>query len=162
MPRLSTAVPDEMSELIMVTVGVGSGVGDGDGLGVGVGVAVGVGMGVGVTVGVGDCALAGEKAAIVTTTPKASAIARATTRPDLVPSAREGRDEQHMEAIPKRSANSVKVQKMPSYEGDLPLVPAEGQSVLAPGRGGLAGIVPPLPQVESGLTGREPDSRALS
>jgi hypothetical protein len=44
----------------------------------------------------------------------------------------------------------------------LPLVPAEGESVMVTSRGGLAGIVPLLPQVESGLAGREPDSRALS
>jgi hypothetical protein len=39
LPRLRTAVPDEMLELIMLAVGVGLGVGDGDGLGIGVGVA---------------------------------------------------------------------------------------------------------------------------
>jgi hypothetical protein len=128
--------------MVAVGVGLGVGVGDGDGLGVGVGVGVDVGVGL----GDGDCALAGEKAAIVTTRTKASATARGTTRPDPVPFAREGREEQHMDAIPKRSANSVNP-KIPSNEGDLPLVPAEGQSVLVLGQGRLAGIVPPLPQV---------------
>jgi hypothetical protein len=124
---------------------------------------VGVGVGVGVRVGLGDgdCALAGEQAAIVTTTTKASATARATTRPDPVPFAREGRGEQHMDANPKRSANSVKSKKMPSNEGDLRLVPAEGQSVLVPRRGGLAAIVPLLPQVESRLADPEPVSHAF-
>jgi hypothetical protein len=101
LPRLSTALPDEMSALIMVGVGVGVSVGDGDGLGVGVGVGVGVSVGL----GDGDCALAGDKAAIVTTRTKPSATARATTRPTPVAFAREGRDEQHMDAIPNSSAN---------------------------------------------------------
>jgi hypothetical protein len=144
-----------MPELIMLAVGVGVGVGDGDGIGVGVGVGVSVGL------GDGDCALAGDKAAIVKARAKASATAGATTRPAPVPFAREGRDEQHMDAIPKSSANLSKVQKILSYEGDLPLVPAEGQSVLVPRRWGLAGIVPLLPQLESRPAEREPDSRTF-
>jgi hypothetical protein len=89
-------------DAVGVGIGVGVAVGDGDGVGVDVGVGVSVGL------GNGDCALAGDTAAIVTARTKASAMVRATTRPAAVPLAREDRDEQHMDAIPKRSANSVK------------------------------------------------------
>jgi hypothetical protein len=51
--------------------------------------------------------LAGAKAAIVTTTTKASA----TTRPDPIPFAREGRNKQHMEAIPKKERERRKSTK---------------------------------------------------
>ena len=69
--------------------------------------------------------------------------------PAAVSLAREGRDEQHVNAIPKRSASSTKMQ-IPSAGADLPPVLRERQSVLILRKGRLPDIVVPLPQVASG------------
>jgi hypothetical protein len=68
------------------------------------------------------------------------ATALATLPPPVSP-AREGRDEQHINAIPKRSATSPKC-NMPTAGADLPPVLKKGQSVLV----SLPDIVVPLPQ----------------
>jgi hypothetical protein len=79
-----TAAPDDTVELI--TVGVGLGVGEG--------------VGVGVGVGVGDCACAADMTPMRTT---AIATSRASAPPIPIFRARESRDEQRMQSIPKKA-----------------------------------------------------------
>jgi hypothetical protein len=74
-------------------------------------------------------------------------MALASLLPAPVSLAREGSDEQRINAIPKRSASSTKKYKMPSARADLPPVLRERQSVLVPRNGRLPDIVVPLPQV---------------
>jgi hypothetical protein len=97
----------------------------GDGLGIGVGLGDGVGVGVGV--GLGDCARAGEDAtAAASTRPKTRATALASLRqlasqrPVPLSLDRVGRGEPHMDAIPKKSANSIKINKIAPAAADLP------------------------------------------
>jgi hypothetical protein len=92
-----------MSELIIV----------GDGIGVGLGLGVGDGE------GLGDCAWAEDVAAPPTAskTAKATAMALAALaglHPGPVSLARESRDEQHINAISKRSVNPGENAKFPS------------------------------------------------
>jgi hypothetical protein len=79
---------------------------------------------------------------------KAAPMRLASLRPTPVSFAREDRDEQHMNAISKRSASSKKHQN-PSAGADLPPVLPGGQSVLVLRYGRLPDIVVPLPQVAS-------------
>jgi hypothetical protein len=85
---------------------------------------------------------------------KATAKAVVSLRPDPRSLVRDSRDEQHINAIPKRSVNSTKLQKIPAAGGDLPPVLRERQSVLARCGGQLPDIVVPLPQVEQGRSDR--------
>ena len=108
LPRLVTAAPDDIVELI--TVGVGLGVGEG----------VGVGM------GVGDCACAADVMPMRT---NAIATSRASAWPILIFRARESRDEQRIQSIPKgKSAGSKNAQNLIN-RSDLPPVRPKGQSV---------------------------------
>jgi hypothetical protein len=110
LPRLVSAAPDDTVELI--TVGVGLGVGEG----------VGVGMGV----GVGDCACAADVMPMRT---NAIATSRASAWPILIFRARESRDEQRIQSIPKgKSAGSKNAQNLIN-RSDLPPVRPKGQSV---------------------------------
>jgi hypothetical protein len=93
---LVTAAPADKSELIEVGVGLG----------------IGEGVGVGVGVGLGVCACTEEDAAATATTrTKTMTMALASLRPVPVSLVRDSRDEQHMNAISKRSANATKMQK---------------------------------------------------
>ena len=78
-------------------------------------------------------------------------MARAPTslRPVLVSFAREGRDEQHINAISRRGPSSTK-RKIPSAGIDLPPVLRERQSVPVVCERRLPDIVVPLPQVTRG------------
>ena len=79
------------------------------------------------------------------------AIALATLRPAPVSFAREGRDEQHINAISKRNAGRLDENaKIPSAGADLLPVLRERQSVLVLRKGRLPDIVVPLPQVARG------------
>jgi hypothetical protein len=73
------------------------------------------------------------------------ATALATLPPAPVSRAREGRDEQHMNLIPKGAPARQKC-KMPAAGADLPSVLRERQSVLVRRKGLLPDIVVPLPQ----------------
>ena len=75
------------------------------------------------------------------------AMTLASLRPVPVSLAREGRDEQRMNVIPKRSASSTKNAISSTARADLPPVLAKRQSVMAVGSGRLPAIVVPLPQV---------------
>jgi hypothetical protein len=128
-----------MSELIAVRDGVGGGGGGSGG---------GGGGGGGGTKAA--CARAGGDAATTAKTrTKATPTALESLPPAPVSFAREGRDEQHMNAIPRSNANLTKC-KIPSAGGDLPPVLPGGQSVLVLGNRQLADIVVPLPQVARG------------
>jgi len=78
--------------------------------------------------------------------------ALAMLRAAPVSRAREGRDEQHMNAIPKNKKERQfdKKCKIPAAGTDLPSVLRERQSVLALRKGRLPDIVVPLPQVARG------------
>jgi hypothetical protein len=133
---LVTAAPAEKSELR--TVGVG--------LGVGEGVGVGAGGGGGRTTA--PCARA-DVDIEATATPSTKAIATAckNLRPTAVRHARNGRVEQRINAIPKKTcASSAKKAKFQSARFDLPSVRRDRQSVMAAREGRLPDIVVPLPQ----------------
>jgi len=76
--------------------------------------------------------------------------ALAMLRAAPVSRAREGRDEQHMNAIPKNKKERQFECKIPAAGTDLPSVLRERQSVLALRKGRLPDIVVPLPQVARG------------
>src|SRR4051794_14651586 len=82
-------------------------------------------------------------------------------RPVPVSFAREGRDEQHMNANSKRERPLDKKCKMPSAGADLPRVLMERQLGLVPGKGRIPDIVVPLPQLVSGdlITGQIAEPR---
>jgi hypothetical protein len=110
---LVNAAPDDTVELI--TVGVGLGVGEG--------------VGVGVGVGVGDCACATDMMPMRT---NAIATSRASERPILIFRARESREEQRIQSIPKGKSAGSKNPQNPINRSDLPPVRAKGQSVGPP------------------------------
>jgi hypothetical protein len=91
---LVTAAPDDTVELI--TVGVGLGVGEG--------------VGVGVGVGVGDCACAADMMPMRT---NAIATSRASAWPVPNFRARESRDEQRIQSIPKGKSAGPKNEQIP-------------------------------------------------
>ena len=128
LPRLVSAAPDDTVELI--TVGVGLGVGEG--------------VGVGVGVGVGDCACAADMMPTRTT---AIATSRASARPVPIFRARESRDEQRMQSIPKRQSAGPKNAQNPINRSDLPPVRAKGQSVSPQAGRRIRIIVVRLPQL---------------
>src|SRR5258708_15174235 len=113
-------------------------VGVGLGVGIGVGEGVGVGVGAGVGLGVGDCACADE-AATASRRTKPRAMARTRLRAAPVFLAREGPDEQRMNANPKKAPNPQNC-KIPVAGGDLPPVLPRGQSVLVPARMRMAAV----------------------
>jgi hypothetical protein len=80
-------------------------------------------------------------------TTKTIATAPTSLRPVTVALAREGRDAQHINAIPRKGVPAQ--QKIQNTIGrcDLPPVLRERQSVLAARDGRLPDIVVPLPQV---------------
>jgi hypothetical protein len=146
LPKFTTVDPDETLELIVVGVGDGVGVGEGEGVGVrdgeGVGIGVGEGVGDGVKVGDGDglCATAEVDAApAVTARMNAIAIVLASLRPAPVLFAREGRDEQHMNAIPKNERQLDKSRKKITRSGGFAPVSPGGSIAPAPLRRGNAG-----------------------
>src|ERR1700679_3124052 len=113
LPRLVTVEPAETSELMKL--GVGTGVGEG------------VGVGVGGGVGLGDWACADDATPTASMTAKTTVMALASLRPDPVSLDRESRDEQHINAIPKRSASSTNTHKIRFAGADLPPVLLRGQ-----------------------------------
>jgi hypothetical protein len=120
-------------------------------LGVGTGVGEGVGVGVGIGVGLGDWAWADDTTTTARMTAKTTVSALAKLRPVPVSFDRESRDEQHINAIPKRSASSTNTHKIRSIGTDLPPVLEGGQPVLVRRHRRLAAIVVPLPQVASAI-----------
>jgi hypothetical protein len=88
---------------------------------------------------------------------KTMATALASLPPAPVCFAREGRDEQHMNAIPKKERQLDKRAKIPAACADLPPVLRERQSVMALGWGRLADIVVLPPQVAAGRSHRRLD-----
>jgi hypothetical protein len=82
------------------------------------------------------------------------ATALASLLPAPAFSARQGRDEQHIDALSKRSLQKArqldKKRKIRPAGADLPPVLRERQSVLVLRKGQLPGIVVPLPQAIRG------------
>jgi hypothetical protein len=93
---------------------------------VGIGLGVGEGVGVGVGVGVGDCACAADMMPMRT---NVIATSRAHAWPIPIFRARESRDEQRMQSIPKGKSAGPKNAQIPLNRSDLPPVRAKGQSV---------------------------------
>jgi hypothetical protein len=104
---LVTAALDDTIEL--VTIGVG----------------LGVGEGVGVGVGDGDWACAADMTPASTTT---IATNRASAPPVPIFRARESRDEQRMQFIPKGKSAGPKNAQIPTKRSDLPPARRMGQS----------------------------------
>jgi len=82
-------------------------------------------------------------------TAKTMAMALASLSPVPVSFAREGRDEQHINAIPKRSANSTKLRN-PSGPRRFALSSPGASIADGPEQGAIAGLVVPLPQGREG------------
>jgi hypothetical protein len=76
---------------------------------------------------------------------KTRARALASLRQATVSSAREDRDLQHINAIPKKAQPDKNAKSLPTGV-DLPSVPRKRQSVMAAGRGRLPDLVVPKPQ----------------
>jgi hypothetical protein len=123
---------------------VGVGLGVGLGVGEGVGDWVGVGVGEAVGVGVGVCAWTDDGA---TATAKTIATATTSLRQIPVSVARESRDEQHMNAISKKSsAGSANNPKYHSLDSRFAPVSRKRQPVLVLKNGRLPHIVVAMPQ----------------
>ena len=74
-------------------------------------------------------------------------MALASLRQTPVSSAREDRDLQNINAIPKKAHQPDKNAKSLPAGGDLPSVPRKRQSVMAAGWGRLPDLVVPKPQL---------------